>query len=268
MDDAAVLPLGEETLVLTHDTMVEGVHWLRGQDMADVAWKLVAANLSDLAAKGAAPIGVLLSHMLGDEDDRFLAGLREVLLTFGCPLLGGDTVSTGQGARTLGLTAIGRATHTPVPSRSGARPGDTLFLTGPVGGAMIGLEALRNDTGGDSAAYRRPMPQLETGQALASVVNAMMDVSDGLLLDAWRMATASSVTLVLASQDIPIAAPDNRRAEALRWGDDYQLLFAAPLTAELPPGMVPIGTVEEGDAPLLLDGVALSSPASLGYRHG
>ncbi|QYU68124.1 thiamine-phosphate kinase [Leptolyngbya sp. 15MV] len=131
-DDCAVLELGGETLVLTHDTMVEGVHVLPGQDMADVAWKLVAVNLSDLAAKGAEPVGVLLGHMLGEDDARFVEGLREVLDAYDVPLLGGDTVR-GSGPRAWGLTAIGRATCAPVPSRGGAMPGDALYLTGPVG---------------------------------------------------------------------------------------------------------------------------------------
>ena len=262
-----MLEVGGETLVLTHDAMVEGVHWLPAQDMADVAWKLVASNLSDLAAKGAEPIGVMLSHTLGKDDDRFLAGLKEALLTFGCPLLGGDTVKGDGGDRTLGLTAIGTASHTPVPSRSGARPGDTLFLTGPVGAAMMGFEAVRDGTGGDSAAFRRPMPLLEPGRALAPQVTAMMDVSDGLLLDSWRLATASGVTLVIASDDVPIAAPEERRNDALRWGEDYQLLFTAPLSAALPKGVVPVGTVEEGETPLILDGLPIAERSGLGYSH-
>ncbi|GMN14697.1 hypothetical protein MTsPCn7_24760 [Altererythrobacter sp. MTPC7] len=262
-----MLEIGGETLVLTHDSMVEGVHWLPSQDMADVAWKLVATNLSDLAAKGAEPVGLMLSHTLGRDDDRFLHGLGEAMLTFGCPLLGGDTVKGDGGDRTLGLTAIGRAVHTPVPSRSGAQPGDTLFLTGPVGAAMAGFEALRAGTQGDTAAFRRPMPLLEQGLALAPHVTAMMDVSDGLLLDSWRLATASGVTLVIASEEVPIAVPEDRRADALRWGDDYQLLFTAPLTAALPAGAVPVGTVEEGETPLILDGLAVTDASGLGYAH-
>lgn len=145
-DDCAVLEIGGEALVLTHDAMVEGVHFLAGADPADVAWKLVATNISDLAAKGAEPMGVLLGYQLGEDDDRFLTGLREALAHYGAALLGGDTVGGG-GPQHLGLTAIGRATFRPVPSRSGARPGDRVWLTGAVGGAMVGLEALRAGTG-------------------------------------------------------------------------------------------------------------------------
>lgn len=124
-DDAAVLALGDDTLVITHDTLVQGVHVREDEDPADIAWKLIAVNLSDLAAKGAAPVGVLVSHMLGEADDRFLTGLRTVIEAFGVPLLGGDTVRA-EGRRVWGCTAIGRATHTPVPDRRGARAGDAI----------------------------------------------------------------------------------------------------------------------------------------------
>ena len=146
-DDVAVLDVGGETLVLTHDMMVEGVHVLPGQDPADIAWKLVAVNLSDLAGKGAEPVAVLLGHMLGTDDARFLEGLGEVLGEYGVPLLGGDTVRGSEAPRAWGCTAIGRATYRPVPSRGGARPGDALFVSGRIGRAMLGFEALRDGTG-------------------------------------------------------------------------------------------------------------------------
>jgi len=262
-----VLELGGETLILTHDMMVEGVHVLAGQDPADVAWKLVAVNLSDLAAKGSEPIGVLLGHMLGDDDGRFVEGLRQVLDAYRVPLLGGDTVR-GPGPRAWGLTAIGRATCKPVPSRAGASAGDTLYVTGPVGAALAGFEVLRDGTGGDSMAYRRPIPLLTEGRALAPVVSAMMDVSDGLLLDARRIAEASGVTITLETRAVPIALPDHRRAEALRWGDDYALLFTAPPDLAPPVPAMRIGTVRPpGAHPLLLDGAPPPPGDTLGYQH-
>jgi thiamine-monophosphate kinase len=134
--------------------MVEGVHWLPTQDMADVAWKLVATNLSDLAAKGAVPAGVLLGYMLGRDDARFLAGLREALDAFDVPLLGGDTVAAqahATGRRAIGLTAIGRATHRPVPARA-RKAGRRAVADRPVGAAMLGFERCRQ-------AAPRPTPQ-------------------------------------------------------------------------------------------------------------
>ena len=266
-DDCAVLEVGSETLVLTHDAMAEGVHWLPGQDMADVAWKLVAVNLSDLAAKGAEPLGVLLGYALGEDDARFLEGLRVALAAFDVPLLGGDTIRS-EGPRTLGLTAIGRATRCPVPARSGALAGDALYVTGALGAAMMGFEAIRDETGADSMAYRRPTPRLAEGRALAPLVTAMMDVSDGLLLDASRLAQASGISLAIDTRAVPIVAPEPRRNEALRWGDDYALLFTAPADIAFPCPATRIGeALPAGDHPLLLDGAPPAPDDPLGYRH-
>ena len=263
-DDCAVIELGSETLILTHDAMAEGVHFLSGQDPADVAWKLVATNLSDLAAKGVEPLGVLLGYQLGGDDARFVLGLGEVLTHYNVPLLGGDTIS-GTGAQVLGLTALGRATHRPVPSRSGAQPGDNLWLTGTVGAAMLGFEALKAGDG-DSLAYRRPAALLDQGRALAPLVSAMMDVSDGLLLDAQRLAEASQVTIDIDHTAVPIATPEARRDEAMRWGDDYQLLFALPAQITPPVPAHRIGRVlARGPAALLLDGI--EPVGTLGYEH-
>ena len=265
-DDCAVLPLGSETLILTHDMMVEGTHFLPAQDMADVAWKLVAVNLSDLASKGAEPLGVLLGYALGDGDARFAEGLREVCHAFGVPLLGGDTVR-GAGPRSFGLTAIGRATHTPVPDRRGAYMGDAIYVTGTLGAAMLGFEALKDGTEADSKAYRRPRPLLAEGRALAPLVSAMMDVSDGLLLDCWRMARASHATFQLDSTTFPVADPA-RLHECVRWGDDYQLLFTARSDIALPVPATRIGTVMEEDiGALWVDSHPLTPESGIGYQH-
>lgn len=257
-----MIEIGGETLVLTHDSMAEGTHFRADADPADVAWKLVATNLSDLAAKGAEPVGVLLSYALGADDARFLSGLRDVLTQFSVPLLGGDTVATN-GTRTLGLTAIGRATHTPVPARSGAQIGDAIFLTGTLGRAMLGFEGAAEHL----EAFDRPTPRLTEGRALAPLVTAMMDVSDGLLLDAYRMAEASHVTLEIESADAPVAS-DARRDECLRWGDDYELLFTLPASTVPPVSASRIGSVApRGFAPLVLDGHPLVNSEGLGYQH-
>ncbi|WP_404334844.1 thiamine-phosphate kinase [Sphingomonas sp. MMS12-HWE2-04] len=261
-DDAAVIDFGGEALVVTHDAIAEGVHYRAGTDPFDIAWKLVAVNLSDLAAKGAKPIGVLIGAALIDRAERFVEGLRAILTDYGVPLLGGDTIKLN-GPASFGCTAIGRATAQPVPRRSGARPGDALYVTGKIGAAMLGFRA------GDGAAYLRPRPRLAEGRALAPVVHAMMDVSDGLLLDAARMAEASRCTAVLETAAIPFApelAPEDR-SDALRWGDDYELLFALRDGAELPVPATRIGAMHPpGEAPLLLDGEVPTG--NLGYEHG
>jgi thiamine-monophosphate kinase len=266
-DDAAVLEVGGEALILTHDMLVEGIHFLPTADWADVAWKLVATNLSDLAAKGAEPLGVLLGFMLDGGSERFVEGLADALDHYGVPLLGGDTVAGGH-PRTFGLTAIGRATHRPVPSRAGAQPGDAPWVTGRLGAAMLGFEALRDRTGADSTAYRRPLARLAEGEALAPLVTAMMDVSDGMLIDAWRMAEASQVSIAIDGAAAPIAAPEQRRFDALRWGDDYELLFTLPAGIEPPVPATRIGSVEpRGFVPLFLDGEPIANPDGLGYEH-
>ncbi len=256
-----MLEIGRETLILTTDSMAAGTHWKPDADPFDVAWKLVATNLSDLAAKGAEPIGVLVNYSLGDDNERFLEGLSTALMQYDAPLLGGDTIAAKTG-QTHSLTAIGRASHTPVPSRSGALATHSLYITGPVGCAMLGFE-------GDAEhakAFNRPLPRIFEGQQLAPMVSAMMDVSDGLLLDCKRMAEASGVTLTLDSESVPVADP-TRRDECMRWGDDYELLFTAPADASLPIHAIRIGEVlPRSGAPILLDG---AEPASgkLGYQH-
>jgi thiamine-monophosphate kinase len=233
-----------------------------------VAWKHLATNLSDLAAKGAEPVGVLLGYGLAEDNARFAEGLGEALAHFGVPLLGGDTVCS-PGAQTVGLTALGRATCSPVPGRSGARAGDGVWITGAVGAAMLGFEALSSGNATiDTSAYRRPLPRLAEGQALAPLVSAMMDVSDGLLLDASRMAEASGVTFALDPALIPVPAglPPERARAAMAWGDDYELLFTLT-PGTLPPCPAhPIGKViVRGPDPLLLGGEAPSG--RLGFEH-
>jgi len=261
-DDAAVIEIGGETLVLTHDVMAEGTHFRADANLRDVAWKLVASNLSDLAAKGADPVGVLLGYALGAGDAEFVGGFRAALDEFGVPLLGGDTYS-GEGPRTFGLTAIGKATCTPVPARSGASSGDALYVTGTLGRAMLGFEG----EGEHLDAFNRPNPRLYEGRALAPIVTAMLDVSDGLLLDVFRMAEASGVTIAIDSDAVPVADA-GRRDECLRWGDDYELLFTLPEGADCPVDAARIGHVEQrGFAPLMLDDHPLVNAKGLGYQH-
>lgn len=262
-DDCAVLEFGGEALILTHDAMAEGTHFRPDADMADVAWKLVASNLSDLAAKGAEPIGVLLGHCLDTDNAGFAKGLSEALNTFNVTLLGGDTIKA-QGPSVFGLTAIGKATHTPVPRRGGAQPGDNIYVTGKLGRAMLGYE-------GDPThieAFNRPTPRIAEGQELAPVVSAMMDISDGLLLDAFRMAQASFNTTFKLNSDLIPVADASRIQECIRWGDDYELLFTAPPTTSLPVPATQIGTIAFEDiASIWLDGEILIKPADLGYQH-
>ncbi|RVT42060.1 thiamine-phosphate kinase [Sphingobium algorifonticola] len=284
MDDAAVLPVGDIRLVLTSDTLVEGVHFLASDPADSIGWKLAAVNLSDLAAKGATPRACLMNYALSGNDDwdaDFLRGLRAALDIYGMPLIGGDTVAMPKGApRSFTLTAIGEAGSGPVPARSGARAGDILYVTGPVGDSGAGLALLTagqkpNDNPTTNClidAYRRPQPRLAQGQALVPYVTAMMDISDGLLIDARRMGEASGVGIVidhvpLSDAFIALHGPDARIAAATS-GDDYELLFAAAPDVALPVPAIAVGRCEAGvGLRLILDGKPIPLPERLGYQH-
>lgn len=291
-DDAAVLDVAGARLVITHDMIAEGVHFLPSDPPGDVAWKLLAVNLSDLAAKGAEPIGVLLGYALARSpawDADFVRGLGSALDAFGIALLGGDTVAVPDDApRSFGMTAIGRASG-PVPSRAGASEGDQLWVSGAIGDAGVGLRICRGDLDGPQSLvdrYRRPRPRLELGRRLASSVTAMMDVSDGLLIDAGRMAEASRIGLTIDIRALPLSqflidlVGDERpsRMEAATAGDDYELLFAAPretasdilaIADELGVSLTRIGGFGGAPGLRLTDGDALVPlPAKLGFEHG
>jgi thiamine-monophosphate kinase len=267
-DDTAAL--GGYTL--TTDTMVEGVHFLRDDPAGDVAWKLVATNYSDLAAKGAQVEGVLLNYPLGaaDWDSAFLDGFDAALRDLGGVLLGGDTVTLPAGApRVLTLTAIG--TDAAAPARSGARAGDHLWVTGTIGDAGAGLAIARAGQGDAAllARYRRPRPRLIEGRALAPLAHAMMDVSDGLLIDAARMAAASGVAVTIELADVPLASGVGDALAAAIAGDDYELLFALAPDCVPPLPATRVGHFEAG-AGLRLTRAGLPEPLPLrlGYEHG
>lgn len=293
-DDAAVLtpPLGRD-LVFTHDVLACGVHYLPADPPADIAWKLLAVNLSDLAAMGAKPVGVLMGLGLsGGEDEAWLRafteGLRRGLERWEVALLGGDTVS-GLDRAVLGLTAIGQVDAGRALSRATARPGDDLYVTGTIGDAGLGLAIARGEAAPDKFLlnrFRRPEPRLALGSGLIGLATAAMDVSDGLLIDARRLAQASGVRIEIELAGLPLseaamartAHTDEAYIERAAAGDDYELLFAAPPgqreavaafaeRARLP--ITRIGAVHEGEGLTVrgLDGRALR-PARLGYEHG
>jgi thiamine-monophosphate kinase len=286
LDDVAVL----DGLVVTHDSIAEGVHFLSTDPPASVGWKLVAVNLSDLAAKGATPAGAVLSLTLSGDgawESEFLTGVEHACESYALPVIGGDTIALPVGApRVLGLTAIGRA-GPKVPDRRGGRPGDALWLVGTLGDSAAGLAQLRADaraTGPLVDIYRRPIPQLGAGQILAPHAQAMMDVSDGLLLDARRMAEASGCTASIELDSLPLSgefAADRgsdlqARLFAAGGGDDYALLAALdaeldPATLSLPQGtrISRVGTLTAAGASLSLTsgGAPVELPERLGFEH-
>lgn len=259
------------------------MHFRSDDPPETIGWKLAAVNLSDLAAKGAEPRTCLLNYALSGDaawDAGFLTGLNRALTRFAMPLVGGDTVAMPMGVpRVLSLTAIGavQAGRT-VPARSGARPGDILCLGGPVGDAGAGLallEAGHTQPASLVSAYREPMPQLALGKALALLAHAMMDVSDGLLIDAARIGEASGVAIEIDMVPLSDALRVLRGGSveaclaAACAGDDYVLLAALPANAPLPDGVIPIGRCLAGAGlALRLDGQPVPLPARLGWMHG
>ena len=286
LDDVAVL----DRLVITHDSIAEGVHFLPFDPPASVGWKLVTVNLSDLAAKGATPAGALLSLTIvgdGEWETEFLGGIEAACESYGLPLIGGDTIALPDDSpRVLGLTAIGRAGGR-VPHRSGGEPGDRLWLVGTVGDSAAGLAQLEHDrhaAGPLVDIYRRPVPLLADGQALAAHAKAMMDVSDGLLLDALRIAAASGCVAEIELDELPLSEAFVRalgddldaRLFAATGGDDYALLAALaadfdPSTLSLPSGtsIRRIGTLVAGKPELRLTsgGHPIELPETLGHEH-
>jgi thiamine-monophosphate kinase len=286
LDDAALL----DGFVITHDTIAEGVHFLPFDPPRSVGWKLVAVNLSDLAAKGATPVAALLSLTLsgdGQWEADFLSGVEAACESYSLALIGGDTVALPACApRVLGMTAIGRAGER-TPGRDGGQPGDVLWLVGSVGDSAAGLAQLRKDrdaTGPLVDIYRRPVPLLAAGRVLAPHAHAMMDVSDGVLLDARRMAEASGCGVTVDLDLLPLSKAFMRscgkalddRLFAATGGDDYALLIALPdgidsETLSLPSGttMQRIGSFDNGKPGIRLvsGGRPIEVPERLGYEH-
>ncbi|MEJ0015436.1 MAG: thiamine-phosphate kinase [Acetobacteraceae bacterium] len=243
-DDAAVLapPAGRE-LVLTADAMVAGVHFLPDDPPDLVGRKLLRVNLSDLAAKGATPLGYLMtvSTPRGTPDAwyaGFADGLAEDQRAFAITLLGGDTTST-PGPISLSLTAIGHVAPGEAVHRFGAQPGDGIWVTGTIGDGALGLAVARGRIADPSgfllSRYRLPQPRV--GMPIAGIASAGMDVSDGLVQDLGHLCRASGAAAEIEAARVPLS-PQARAAGAgwlttcITGGDDYELLLAVPAAAE------------------------------------
>lgn len=253
LDDAALLrPPPDSELVLTKDALVAGVHFFADDPPASIARKLLRVNVSDLAAKGAAPLGALIALAIPRETpsdwlEAFARALGEDCAHFGCPLLGGDTVRT-PGPVTLSLTAIGAVPTGRFVARTGARPNEALVVTGTIGDSALGL-ALRltphrpglvaltpvqRDFLRDR--YLHPQPRLAAAVLLRGAASAAMDISDGLAGDVAKMLRVSGCGGLLRRDDVPLsdAARTALAAEPALWetilagGDDYEIAASVP----------------------------------------
>jgi thiamine-monophosphate kinase len=296
-DDAASIAVapGHE-LVVTTDAMIEGVHFLSSDGPARIARKLLRVNLSDLAAKGATPVGYQLVLGLPGLPDEgwlgaFTSGLAMDQAAFACPLLGGDTVRS-PGGLVLSVTAFGSVPAGQMLLRSGAKSGDNLYVTGSVGDAALGLEVKLNHRLFSAAAMmffdsrlHLPTPRLGFGQKLRGIANAALDISDGLVQDVGHMASASGLKARIFADRLPLAtatqaviAEDPSLLSAiLTGGDDYEIAFAAPpeageviqrLSASLALNASRIGQFESGSGVEVLDGSGNSIDLPVaGFQH-
>jgi thiamine-monophosphate kinase len=300
-DDAAVLPVSALAgLVVSTDAVVAGVHF-RTDDPADlIARKALRTNLSDMAAMGAEPWVYTLTLALGpseaDMADEWVARLAGGLAldqeTYGIHLIGGDSVST-PGPTLLSITIFGRQAGAAVLRRSGAREGDDIYVSGTIGDAALGLKLLNGEIApGDPASaaelvgrYHLPRPRLRLGLALVGCASAAMDVSDGLVQDLSHICAASHAGGVIRWPDVPLSGPARRSLDGgaasigdiLAGGDDYELLFTAPRSAQdevarragaAGTAISRIGRIEAGSGVSVRDQDGRLVPlARLGYRH-
>ncbi len=281
-DDGAVLePDTGRELVAVIDTLVEGVHFLEDTDPGDIAYRVVAVNLSDIAAMGARPRWMTLALTLRDANEewvgRFAAGLHEAAAEHGVALVGGDTTSGPCVVASVQITGdveSGNAIH-----RSGAKPGDTIYVTGTVGDAAAGLELIRDGRPAEYLAGRflRPSARVDYGQRLVNVATAAIDVSDGLFADLQKMLLASGVGAEIDLDELPVSAELNSAFEAgavrrfaLAGGDDYELCFTASATILPDSGDLPvtaIGRVTTGENIVCHDAQGVVEFSDSGYLH-
>ncbi len=279
-DDGAVLePAAGLHQVQVIDTLVEGVHFPANMDAADVGYRVVAVNLSDIASMGAVPRWMTLALTLrgGDEQwvEGFASGLFEAADAYDVALVGGDTTAGDVVVATVHITGDvepGRALL-----RTGARPGDTVFVTGTPGDAAAGLSSIGGGSRDDYLVRRflRPEPRIAMGRALAGVASACIDVSDGLVGDLRKLCEASGVgadvdvnTLPLSGAIVERFGRDRALDYALTGGDDYELCFAA--SADAAAGMddvTAIGVITDGDAVVCHRDGRIVAVDDSGYRH-
>ncbi|NPB08438.1 MAG: thiamine-phosphate kinase [Aquificae bacterium] len=280
-DDTAPVKLGNFTLLLTTDSMNEGIHFLRNYPPESVGWKAVSVNVSDCVANGGLPRWLLVDLSLPESLEvsyleRLYEGMRRACEFYGCQIVGGN-LSRSEKIR-VSLSLVGLAER--FVGRKGARPGDALFVSGTLGDSRAGLELLLMEKRDYEdfelrliERHLRPTARTDYVRHIVKYASASMDISDGLLIDAYRMSRRSSVALELYTDKIPLSEELKLFCEkyrkdpleyALRGGEDYQLLFTHP-TGRWNPflDMTQIGIVKEGEG-IYLDGKKVQPE---GWKH-
>ncbi len=299
-DDAALVDVEPGCrLVVTTDALIAGVHFFDSDPPREIAQKALRVNLSDLAGKGARPLGYFLTVALSPAVDArwlesFAAGLAADQASYAVALMGGDTAAT-PGPTMLSVTALGQVRDGHFLPRGGARAGDRVFVSGTIGDAALGLRVLLGELTGLEAGhgehlvdrYRLPRPRTTLGPALAHsrAARASIDVSDGLVADLGHIADSSGLGATIRAARVPLSAAARAAVRrdpglwqaVLAGGDDYELLFAAaperaaevaPLAARLDVPVAEIGIMEAGTGVRVLDAEGSEIRlAAAGYRH-
>lgn len=294
-DAAAIKPPAGQSLILTTDSVIAGIHVMPNASAEQVARKLVRRNLSDLAAMGAVPWRYLLNlHTPPGTTDAWFAEFAQTLAeeqeNFGMVLIGGDSTS-GPGPLHATLTCLGLIDGKP-SRRSGAKAGDALYVSGTIGDSALGLQLLKRKLKAPpqvrkflTARYHQPLPRLALGAVLGGIASAVIDISDGLVADASRMAQASGLGVMIEREAVPLSGAAMTLVQknpslwetVLTGGDDYELCFTAPwsmtervgkLAAKLKLPLTRIGSVTKERGVKLLDiGGKEIHVAQGGYEH-
>lgn len=283
-DDAAVLAVPEDVaLVVSADMLVESVHFPHDMAAVDIGWRALASNLSDTAAMGARPRWFTLTISMPELDPSWLSdfssGLRACAERYSVGLVGGDIT---RGPLTLSITVLAVQSSDAL-TRSGARAGDGVFVSGTLGGAAAALANHPTVPNTWIDRFARPQPRIELGEALIGVASAAIDVSDGLLADLGHICRASNCGARVLLEDVPVADglkdcfPERWADWALTGGDDYELCFTVPsvripkieaLAQRVGLSLSRIGTIEAAEGVRLDPGAADWRPtAQVGYRH-
>jgi thiamine-monophosphate kinase len=290
-DDCAVMPSGGEELLFSTDLLMEGVHFLRSESSPeDVGWKAAAVNLSDIAAMGGTPTATFLSIALpkdaqGEWAERFIKGYSEISMLYDVPLLGGDTTSSLRDIA-INVGIMGKCPAGKCLMRSGAKVGETIYVTGPLGDSAGGLQAILKVIDRTVLVqtlierHKRPTPRIREGKSLmqSGKVGAMMDISDGIASDLRHIMEASGVGAVVSLDRLPLSEELKAVCKIYGWdifelatsgGEDFELLFTGPEGLEeittFP--LYPIGRITEGeDLIWTIDNQPVESDFT-GYRH-
>jgi len=283
-DDVAVLPQRPgHDLIVTTDTVTQGIDFFAADPPDTIAQKALRVNLSDLAAKGAEPAAYMLNlslprDVMEDWLEAFVSGLAHDQKEFGLSLLGGDTGAT-DGPISIAVTAFGHVPRGKIIKRSGARVGDAVYVTGTIGDSGGGLAVLKGeakalpDRDRDylMGRYRVPQPPVKFSVPLRELAHAGIDVSDGLIADLGHIASSSGARIVIEGELVPLSASlkalwgDDALLRAVAAGDDYQIAFTGP--PDLAGPFTCIGKVVAGEGvALLFDGREISIP-KMGYQH-